>query len=221
MTQPQEFNLLFEKYRHIVIEGPIGVGKTSLARLMANRFNAELLLEQPQENPFLPRFYEDSARYALPTQLFFLFQRIGQLRDLAQRDFFESMVVSDFLLEKDRMFASLTLDEEELKLYQQIYQHQSPQTPAPDLVIYLQAPPQTLIERVHKRAIGYEQSITEAYLAQLSEAYSRFFYHYDGAPLLIVNTEHLNPVDHPEDFDLLLSQIESMKGRREFFNWSE
>ncbi|GLR27191.1 MULTISPECIES: deoxynucleoside kinase [Limnobacter] len=213
--------MLFEKYRHIVIEGPIGVGKTSLAKLMAERFNAELLLEQPQENPFLPKFYEDSARYALPTQLFFLFQRIGQLRDLAQRDFFESMVVSDFLLEKDRMFASLTLDEEELKLYQQIYQHQSPQTPTPDLVIYLQASPQILVERVHKRAIGYEQSITESYLAQLSEAYSRFFYHYDGAPLLIVNTEHLNPVDHPEDFDLLLSQIESMKGRREFFNWSE
>jgi len=213
--------LLSEKYRHIVIEGPIGVGKTSLARLIAQRFQAEVLLEKPDDNPFLEKFYQEPARYALPTQLFFLFQRIGQLRDLTQRDFFENMVISDFLLEKDRMFASLTLDEEELKLYQQIYQHQSPQTSTPDLVIYLQASPQALIERVQKRATPYEANITEAYLSQLSDAYSRFFYHYDDAPLLIVNTEHLNPIDHAEDFDLLLNQIEGMKGRREFFNWSE
>ena len=210
-----------EKYRHIVIEGPIGVGKTSLARLVAQRFQAELLLERPEDNPFLEKFYEEPARYALPTQLFFLFQRIGQLRDLTQRDFFENMVISDFLLEKDRMFASLTLDEEELKLYQQIYQHQSPQTSVPDLVIYLQASPQALIERVQKRAKPYEANITEGYLSQLNEAYSRFFYHYDDAPLLIVNTEHLNPIDHSEDFELLLNQIAGMKGRREFFNWSE
>jgi deoxyguanosine kinase len=213
--------LLSEKYRHIVIEGPIGVGKTSLAKLIAERFSAELLLEKPEENPFLEKFYQDPSRHALPTQLFFLFQRIGQLRDLAQRDFFENMVVSDFLLEKDRMFASLTLDEEELKLYQQIYNHQSPQTSTPDLVIYLQAPPSTLIERVQKRGKSYEAPMTEAYLAELSDAYSRFFYHYDDSPLLIVNTEHLNPVDHSEDFELLLRQIDSMKGRREFFNWSE
>lgn len=213
--------MLSDKYRHIVIEGPIGVGKTSLAQRLAARFSAELLLEKPEENPFLERFYQDPSRHALPTQLFFLFQRIGQLRDLAQRDFFESMVVSDFLLQKDRMFASLTLDEEELKLYQQIYSHQSPQTSTPDLVIYLQASPGTLIERVQKRGKHYEAPMTEAYLAELAEAYSRFFYHYDDSPLLIVNTEHLNPVDHDEDFELLLRQIESMKGRREFFNWSE
>jgi deoxyguanosine kinase len=213
--------LLSEKYRHIVIEGPIGVGKTSLAKLIAERFSAELLLEKPEDNPFLEKFYQDPSRHALPTQLFFLFQRIGQLRDLAQRDFFENMVVSDFLLEKDRMFASLTLDEEELKLYQQIYNHQSPQTSTPDLVIYLQASPSTLIERVQKRGKSYEAPMTEAYLAELSDAYSRFFYHYDDSPLLIVNTEHLNPVDHSEDFELLLRQIDSMKGRREFFNWSE
>jgi deoxyadenosine/deoxycytidine kinase len=214
-------NLLSEKYRHIVIEGPIGVGKTSLARLIAQRFQAELLLEKPEDNPFLEKFYQEPARYALPTQLFFLFQRIGQLRDLTQRDFFENMVISDFLLEKDRMFANLTLDEEELKLYQQIYQHQRPQTSVPDLVIYLQASPQALIERVQKRATPYEANITESYLSQLSDAYSHFFYHYDDAPLLIVNTEHLNPVDHSEDFELLLNQIDGMKGRREFFNWSE
>lgn len=210
-----------EKYRHIVIEGPIGVGKTSLARLIAQRFHAELLLEQPENNPFLERFYQEPTRYALPTQLFFLFQRIGQLRELTQRDFFENMVISDFLLEKDRMFANLNLDEEELKLYQHIYQHQSPHTSVPDLVIYLQASPQALIERVQKRAIPYESNITAGYLSQLSDAYSQFFYHYDNAPLLIVNTEHLNPVDHSEDFELLLNQIEGMKGRREFFNWSE
>lgn len=213
--------MLFDKYRHIVIEGPIGAGKTSLARLISERFQTELLLEKPEENPFLAKFYQEPGRYALPTQLFFLFQRIAQLRDLSQRDFFESAVVSDFLLQKDTLFASLTLDEEELKLYQQIYSHQSPQASPPDLVIYLQASPQALVERVHKRANAYEANITESYLAQLSEAYSRFFYHYDDAPLLIVNTEHLNPVEHKEDFELLLSQIESMKGRREFFNWSE
>ena len=213
--------MLSDKYRHIVIEGPIGVGKTSLSKRMAQRLEAQLLLEQPEENPFLARFYQDPARFALPTQLFFLFQRINQLRELAQGDFFEKVTVSDFLLEKDRMFASLTLDEEELKLYQQIYNHQSPKTCKPDLVIYLQASSQALIERVQKRALPYEMNITESYLNQLGEAYSKFFYYYDDAPLLIVNTEHLNPVDHDEDFDLLLNQIASMKGRREFFNWSE
>ena len=213
--------MLSDKYRHIVIEGPIGVGKTSLSKRMAHRLEAQWLLEQPEENPFLARFYQDPARFALPTQLFFLFQRINQLRELAQGDFFEKVTVSDFLLEKDRMFASLTLDEEELKLYQQIYNHQSPKTCKPDLVIYLQASSQALIERVQKRALPYEMNITESYLNQLGEAYSKFFYYYDDAPLLIVNTEHLNPVDHDEDFDLLLNQIASMKGRREFFNWSE
>ncbi len=216
-----EHQLLSEKYRHIVIEGPIGAGKTSLARLIAQRFHAELLLEKPENNPFLENFYQEPARYALPTQLFFLFQRIEQLRNLTQRDFFKNRVISDFLLEKDALFANLTLNEEELRLYQQIYQHQCPQTSAPDLVIYLQASPQILIERVQKRASPFELNITEAYLSQLGDAYSRFFYHYDDAPLLIVNTEHLNPVSHAEDFELLLNQIESMKGRREFFNWSE
>lgn len=149
-----------EKYRHIVIEGPIGVGKTSLAKLIANRLEGDLLLELPDENPFLERFYQNPARYALQTQLFFLFQRIGQLRELNQHDLFSTRVVSDFLLEKDSMFASITLDEEELKLYQQIFDHQKPQTPKPDLVIYLQASPEALLERVHKRGNSYETPIT-------------------------------------------------------------
>ena len=212
---------LAERYHHIVIEGPIGVGKTTLARKLADRFSAQTLLEQPDENPFLTKFYRDAARYALPTQLFFLFQRIHQLREMSQPDFFSSMVVSDFLLDKDNIFASLTLDEEELKLYRQIYENQRPQSPTPDLVIYLQAPADSLIERVQRRGKSYEADISEKYLSELADAYSRFFYHYDQAPLLIVNTQHLNPIDHEEDFDLLLRQMETMRGRREFFNRAE
>jgi deoxyadenosine/deoxycytidine kinase len=210
--------VLFDRYRHIVIEGPIGVGKTSLAKKMAEKLRGEVLLEQPDENPFLAKFYKDASRYALPAQLFFLFQRVNQLRSLAQRDFFETLMVSDFLIDKDRLFASITLDEEELKLYRQIYDNQRPHAPTPDLVIYLQAPTETLIERVHKRGIGYEQGISASYLKELSETYSRYFYHYDEAPLLIVNTQHLNPIDNEEDFNLLVRQIETMRGKREFFN---
>lgn len=213
--------MLTERYRHIVIEGPIGVGKTTLARKLADRFRAQLVLEQPDENPFLAKFYRDAARHALPTQLFFLFQRMNLLRKLAQRDFFETMVVSDFLLDKDRIFASLTLDEEELKLYKQIYDQQSPHAPVPDLVVYLQAPAENLIERVQRRGVAYETGITEHYLRDLSDAYSRFFHHYEDAPLLIINTQHLNPIDHEEDFELLLRQMDSMRGRREFFNRAE
>ncbi len=213
-----EFDLLPERYRHIVIEGPIGVGKTSLARKMAEKLNGQLLLEEPEENPFLIKFYKDASRYALPTQLFFLFQRVNQLRSLSQRDFFETLMISDYLIDKDRLFASLTLDEEELKLYQQIYENQRPHAPTPDLVIYLQAPTESLIERVQKRGNSYEQGISANYLRELSESYSRFFYHYDEAPLLIVNTQHLNPIDQDEDFDLLIRQIETMRGKREFFN---
>ncbi len=213
--------MLAERYRHIVIEGPIGVGKTTLARKLADHLHSELLLEQPDDNPFLQKFYRDSSRYALPTQLFFLFQRINQLREMSQRDFFEAVVVSDFLLDKDKIFASLTLDEEELKLYRQIYDNQRPQAPTPDLVVYLQAPAESLIERVQRRGHAYEAGISEHYLRELSDAYSRFFYHYDEAPLLIVNTQHLNPIDHDDDFDLLLRQMEGMRGRREFFNRAE
>jgi deoxyguanosine kinase len=213
--------VLAQKYRHIVIEGPIGVGKTSLAKRLAQHLEGRLLLEKPEANPFLERFYQDAARYALPTQLFFLFQRINQLRDVKQESLLEHSVVCDFLLEKDSMFAGLTLNEEEHKLYQQIYQHLRLQTSHPDLVIYLQAPPHVLLDRVNKRAHSYEANITESYLSQLSDAYSRFFYHYDDAPLLIVNTEHLNPIEQQGDFELLLGQMNSMKGRREFFNWSQ
>lgn len=210
-----------DKYKYVVVEGPIGAGKTTLTRRLADSFNAQTLLELPQENPFLERFYRDSARYALPTQMFFLFQRMNQLRDLAQTDLFDTRVVSDFLLDKDPIFARLTLGDDELNLYQQLYDHLRPQAPEPDLVIYLQAQPETLIERVRKRGLPMEAGISEIYLYRLCESYSRFFYHYDAAPLLIVNTENLNPIERDDDFALLLKRIDSMRGKREFFNLGE
>ena len=209
------------KYRFIVVEGPIGVGKTSLARRLSERLGASTLLERPEQNPFLARFYQDMARYALPTQLFFLFQRIGQLRELSQLDMFKSHTISDFLLEKDPLFARLTLSGEELHLYQTIYDTLKPQAPRPDLVIYLQAQSDTLIERVRLRAESYERPISEDYLALLADSYSRYFYHYDGAPVLIVNSERLNFVRNDGDLDLLIERIAAMRGGREFFNLGE
>jgi len=210
-----------DKYKYIIVEGPIGVGKTTLTRSLAEALNAQAMLELPQENPFLERFYRDAKRYALPAQMFFLFQRMNQLRDLAQTDLFDTRIVSDFLLDKDPLFARLTLDDDELNLYQQLYDHLKPQAPVPDLVIYLQAQPETLIERVKKRGVPMEAGMSEVYLHRLCESYSRFFYHYDAAPLLIVNTEHLNPIERDKDFDLLIKHISTMRGKREFFNFRE
>ena len=210
-----------EKYRYIVVEGPIGAGKTSLARLLAETSGSTPLLEDPGANPFLPGFYQDSARYALPTQLFFLFQRIQQVRELNQTDLFKRATVADFLLDKDPLFARLTLNDDELNLYQQIYTQLKPQAATPDLVIYLQASTETLIERVKRRAVSYERAISEDYLLRLAESYARFFYQYDAAPVLIVNSEYLNFVDTPADFDLLLQRITAMRGAREFFSLGE
>jgi deoxyadenosine/deoxycytidine kinase len=215
---PPEAPVIPPHLHHIVVEGPIGVGKTSLARRLAAHTGAQLLLEQSDANPFLERFYRDSARYALQTQLFFLFQRVRQLSDLQQMDLFRAQVVSDFLLDKDELFARLTLSDDEFKLYQQIHAHLKPQSPTPDLVIYLQAERRTLTERVARRANPVEASITPAYLEALADSYTRFFHDYDAAPLLVVNTEHLNPIDRDADFELLLSRIEKMRGRREHFN---
>ncbi len=212
---------VLESARHIVVEGPIGVGKTSLARRLAAHLEAQTFLEQPELNPFLTRFYQDQARYALPTQLFFLFQRMDQLRDLAQPDFFGRRVVADYLLEKDPIFAQLTLSDDEYELYRQIYERVSPQAPTPDLVIYLQAKPETLIARVRKRGIDIERRISDAYLTLLAARYSRFFYNYDAAPVMVVNSENLNFVDRDDDFRLLLERIEAMRGQRGYFNRGE
>ena len=204
--------------RYIVVEGPIGAGKTSLARQLAEHLDADMLLEQPEDNPFLPRFYDDMSRFALPTQLTFLFQRADQLRQLAQLDMFRQPTVSDFLLDKDPLFARLNLSDDEYALYEKVYRHLKPQTATPDLVIYLQAPVDTLLSRVRMRGVSFEQSIPDEYLARLADAYSRFFYQYDEAPLLIINSERLNFVDNPAHLKMLLGRIGGMRARREFFN---
>jgi deoxyadenosine/deoxycytidine kinase len=214
-------SLLPERFRYIVVEGPIGVGKTSLARLLAQKSGSTAMLEDPDANPFLPRFYQDPQRYALPTQLFFLFQRVNRLRELVQADLFKRATVADFILDKDPLFARLTLNDDELRLYQQMYEQLKPPAATPDLVIYLQASTEKLVERVRRRGVSYERSISHDYLVRLAESYARFFYRFDAAPVLIVNAEHLNFVDSARDFDLLLQRITAMRGAREFFSLGE
>ncbi len=206
------------RHRYIVVEGPIGCGKTSLAKLLARRLNAATLLEQPEANPFLPQFYRDMRRHALATQLFFLFQRVQQLETLRQPDLFGKPTVADFAIQKDPLFARLTLDDDEFGLYSRIYGHVKPQAPTPDLVIYLQASVDTLLERVRRRGVASESGIPEDYLRSLSDSYTRYFYNYDESALLIVNSERLNFVDVPDHFDLLVERVKTIRGGREFFN---
>lgn len=221
--------MILERYSRIVIEGPIGVGKTSLARkladVMASQGRIGLQLEAAQENPFLEKFYRDPARFAFPTQLFFLFQRIRQLQATPAEEvplYAESAVsravIGDFLLEKDRLFAKMTLMDEEFALYQQAWSHIAFVPPPPDLVIFLQGEPPRLLERVARRAIPAETMISLSYLEALCAAYSDFFHHYTAAPLMIVNTDHLNPVDNDDDFTLLVERLDAMRGPKVFFN---
>lgn len=209
---------MFNRFPYVVIEGPIGSGKTTLARMLADKFSVELLSEKAEANPFLTRFYQDAQRYALPTQLFFLFQRSRQIEDMAQRDMFGQPTVSDFFLEKDPLFARLNLDDEEYSLYHQIYYHLQLKAPKPDLVVYLQTPVDALMDRIEERNISYEQDMPREYIARLAEAYSEFFHAYDASPLLIVNNEKLNIIKDPDAFNLLIERISQIKSSREYFN---
>ncbi|HEV8444242.1 MAG TPA: deoxynucleoside kinase [Steroidobacteraceae bacterium] len=204
--------------RYIVVEGAIGVGKTSLAKRLAGSLEAEMVLEQDAQNPFLERFYKNPRAGALPAQLFFLFQRAQQLGTLKQQDLFAPRRVADYLFEKDRLFASLTLDAAEMSLYEQVASRLDVDPPKPDLVVYLQAPVEILLGRIAKRGIGYESGIDAAYLGRLNDAYARFFHEYDRAPLLIVNAANIDPVQNQADYDELLAAIRRMKKGRMYYN---
>ena len=206
------------RYRHIAIEGPIGVGKSSLARRLARHLGAELLLEQPLDNPFLERFYGDMPGYALQVQLAFLFQRVKQVQQVAQPGMFSPAFVSDYVFAKDALFARLNLSDDEYRLYAQMHAQVAPQVPEPDLVIWLQAGPATLMQRIRRRGIGIEQGIGEPYLQRLCDAYVEYFHAYDAAPVFAVGTEHFNPVDVDADFAVFVERLNAFRGPREFFN---
>ena len=204
--------------RYIAIEGPIGVGKTALARRLAESLGADLLLEQVDENPFLERFYRDGKSAALPAQMFFLFARARQIEELRQSDLFASVRISDYLFTRDRLFAELNLDQEELKLYGQVAENLAVDAPVPDLVIYLQAPVDALLQRIARRNAACDRYIDRAYLEKLTDAYARFFHSYDEGPLLIVNAASIDPVNNDADYEQLFQQIERTTGGRHFFN---
>jgi deoxyadenosine/deoxycytidine kinase len=203
---------------YVVVEGPIGVGKTTLARRLAAAFGSDMLLEAAEDNPFLEKFYENPRSAALPTQLHFLLQRARQMKAMKQQDLFNPVRVSDFLIEKDRLFAELTLDADELELYDQVYSHVTLDAQTPDLVVYLQAPVEVLLQRIKKRGIAYEQWIEAAYLERLCDAYIRFFYQYNDAPLLIVNATDIDFANRDEDFQLLLDRVVEHRRGTQYFN---
>ena len=204
--------------RYIAIEGPIGVGKTSLARRLAHSLDSELLLEEAEANPFLERFYHNPRSAALPTQLFFLFQRARQIEELRQADIFSDTRISDFLIEKDRLFAEINLDRHELSLYDRVFESLDIESPAPALVVYLQAPVDTLLFRIARRGVDYERRIARHYLERLNEAYARFFHGFDAAPLLIVNASTIDPIHNERHYNVLLEEICRIRSGRHFFN---
>jgi deoxyadenosine/deoxycytidine kinase len=198
-------------FRYIAIEGPIGVGKTSLARLLAKEFNARCIFEKPEENPFLPHFYQNRRKYGFQTQIFFLLNRFQQQKEIAQLDLFNQITLCDYLFAKDRIFASLNLDNHELALYEQIFQLLNVQIPSPDLVIFLQAKPEVLLHRIKSRNVSYEREIDLEYVKTLTEGYNYYFFHYDRTPLLVVDTSEIDFVSRKEDFDQLVREIKQMK----------
>lgn len=207
-----------DKSRFIVVEGPIGVGKTSLANRLADSLSADVVLEEVYENPFLERFYRDGRSAALPAQMFFLFARARQLEGLRQSDMFTSVRVSDYLFAKDQLFAELNLTADELGLYKQVVDSLHIDPPVPDLVIYLQATVDSLLERIARRGVAYEQAIDRRYLEKLTEAYARFFHAYNEGPLLIVNASQIDPINNEADYEQLFQQIQKTTGGRHFFN---
>lgn len=209
---------MYEPPKYIVVEGPIGVGKTSLAKRLAHSFGSDLLLEAAEDNPFLEKFYKNPKQGALPAQLFFLMQRAQQISELRQSDLFEPVRVADFLIDKDRLFAEMILNADELSLYQQMYDHLTLDAPVPDLVVYLQAPVDVLQGRISKRGVRMEQSIGDDYLQRLSESYTVFFHTYDKAPLLVVNATDMDFVGNESDYQLLLEQIQNAGKGRQYYN---
>lgn len=209
---------IFDKFPYIVVEGPIGSGKSTLAKILADRFSVNFLSEKAEQNPFLPRFYEDMKRHALSTQLFFLFQRADQIQKIFQKDMFKESTVADFFLEKDPIFAKINLDDEEFKLYHQIFSHLQLKAPKPDLIIYIQTSIETLQNRIKERNIDYETNISSEYLEEVAESYSQFFHSYNHSPILILNNENLNILKDEHAIDLLVDRIIHIKSNREFFN---
>lgn len=216
MTQQTGFNRGLPRF--IAIEGPIGVGKTSLCRRLAESFNYELLLENSDDNPFLERFYQNPRQHALSTQLFFLFQRSQQIQEIRQNNLFEPVRIADFLIEKDQLFAQQNLDSDEYELYLNVYRHLTIDAPIPDLVIYLQAPTRVLLDRIRTRGVDAEQLIELSYLENLNEAYTEFFHYYDRTSLLIINSAEIDLVNNDEDYQQLLKYIKTLPSGTNYYN---
>ena len=203
---------------YIAVEGPIGVGKTTLANKLASNLNYDILLEMPIENPFLENSYRNPNQSALAAQLFFLFQRVQQLEELKQKSIFEPVRIADFILEKDRLFAEANLNDEEMRLYDKVYEHITIDAPVPDLVIYLQAPVEVLMARIERRGLKFERYLTQEYLTKINDAYSRFFLDYDKSPVLIINAAEIDFESSEDDLEMLITKIMSNPKGKTFIN---